>query len=288
VSVTLQKIFRLIPLLVTLSLSSCSRPSFSNFNQLGGLRILTIEALSNQSEVNPGTTVTLQPVVSDLNAGGRTINVTIKACVDPGVDIGADPECINPDITSTSSFSTTTLSSNGTYTGEAPTFTVTVPAAPANYVNAPAYEQYNGVSYLIIYSLQASDGSTVTAFKRIMVSSPGKIAKNLNPNFASIAGNGVPLGTNNVYNAATLKLVPSFQNAPETYQVMNLDGSFSTQIETLTTTWFITDGSMQYQRTTNGDSNQWQPEKPLTRGATMVVVSHDGRAGESYMILNFN
>ena len=164
-----------------LFLPTCGTSTLPTYVQLGDLRILTLQAQSNQSEVNPGTSgVTIQPVVSDINGGGRTLTVTVQTCADPGISLGAPPQCANVDSTSTSSFSTTTLSVNSTYTGLAPTVTVNVPASPTNYAAATTVEQYNGVAYLVFYTLSASDGTSVTAFKRIMVSSPSKVTKNLN------------------------------------------------------------------------------------------------------------
>src|SRR5205085_549270 len=107
--------------------------------------------LADQSEVNPGTSVTLQPVVSDLNGGGRTLSVLVQTCIDPGISFGAPTHCGTIDSSTTSSFASGTLSANGTFTGLAPTISVSVPAAPLNFVLAAANLKFNGVAYLVFY-----------------------------------------------------------------------------------------------------------------------------------------
>ncbi len=287
----LRKRFEPIFSFLILFFGSCNKQNFTEFNQLGELRVLTIQALSDQSEVNPGTSVTLKPVVSDLNGGGRTLDVTIQTCIDPGVDLGKKPQCTVPDSTISSSFSTTTLGANNTYTGDAPSFTVNIPSAPLNYIIAPLYVQYNGVSYLVIYTLKASDGTSVTAFKRIRISSPSKVTKNRNPAFSSISSNGNILNTNNIYNQNILELAPTFSVGPEGRQIMNADGSLRTDTDSILTTWFISDGKIKYQRTVNTDLNQWDlsdSKKPQNRGVVLVVVAHDGYEGQICSIFNFN
>lgn len=275
-------------LIACLGLLSCNKDTFPKYAQLGDLRVLTIKALADQSEVNPGTTVTLQPVISDLNGGGRTLSVEIQACIDPGVSLGAQPQCAHPDTTTSSSFATSTLSTGGTFTGDAPTFTIAVPALPLNFVIAPAYLKYNGVAYLIIYTVKAPDGTAVTAFKRLLVSDPSKTTKNKNPAIGAVTSAGAPLANSNTYSAAATDLGVTFTTGAETYQVMGSDGSLSTAKESLTTTWFFTDGTMKFQRTGNNDSNHWEPSKPGTRAAAIVVITHDGHGGEDYRKFEFN
>lgn len=272
----------------TLSCSGCGIPNFTKFVQLGGLRVLTIKA--NTPEVDPtGVSVQLTPAISDLNGGGRTLTVNVQTCADTGVSVGGAPACTNPDTNNTTTFSSTTLGSNNTYTGDGPVFTVNVPANPVNYSVAPAFMQYNGVAYLVLYTISAPDGSTVTALKRIVVSSPAK-TKNNNPAIGNVAANGAALAASNAFTSALLTLGISYTAAGESYQLMQPDGTLTTQTETLDTTWFYSDGSTEYDRTVNTDSNQWTPpdSHPSGRAAVLGVVTHDGRGGEDYQIYNFN
>ena len=160
-----------------------------------------------------------------------------------------------------------------------------------NYTIAPAYVQYNGVAYLVLYTISASDGSSVTALKRIVVSSKG--AKNNNPTIGSVSSNGAALSAfpgTNAFTNAVLTLAPSFSAGAESYQVMQPDGSLVGQTETLVNTWFYSDGSTQFDRTIAGDSDEWTtPEShPSGRAAVIVLTTHDGRGGEDAKVFNFN
>lgn len=267
---------------------ACNRTDFPKYSLVSGLRILTIKAMSDQGEVNLGTTVTLQPVVSDIGAGGRTLTATVTACLDPGNSIGEQPTCTNPDTSSTSTFSTTTLSSNGTYTGAAPTFTVTVPASLPVFSASPAYLRYNGVAYTVIYTLTAPDGNSTTAIKRIMISDSGKTIKNKNPAIASVTANGAALSATQAYSTSSLDLGIALSTGAETYQTMDPSGTLSSHSENVTTTWYFTDGEMKHQRTVGADSNHWDASKPSSRATALIVVVTDGRGGEDYSIFEFN
>ncbi len=269
--------------------AACADNNFPKYIQLGDLRILTLKA--NQSEVNPGTSgITIQPVVSDITAGGRTLNVTIQTCADPGISLGAAPACLVVDSNQTSSFSTSTLSSNGTFTGSAPTFTVNVPSSPSNYASANANSQYNGVPYLVFYTLTSTDGTSVTAFKRIIVSSPAKSSKNQNPVISSLTANGAPLTAVNTFTSVLQNLSIAFSVSPEIYNYMNPDASIASQAEIYTTSWFYSDGSDEFTRTTNTDPNQWTPPAahPTGRASVLVVITRDSRDGEDFQKYEFN
>lgn len=273
----------IVLLLLLLSLCACNKNDFPQYIQLGPLRVLTLASTGNP-EVNPGATVVLQPVISDLNGGGRTLSVNVQTCVDPGIGLGNLAICANPDTNTNSSFSSTTLGSNNVYTGLAPTVTVNVP----NLTLATSLQKYNGINYLVIYTISAPDGQTVQAFKRIVVTDPTKPSPNQNPVFSGVTANGTALAASNAYSSVLQNITPAFSVGAENYQVMLPDGSFEFFAENLTTTWFISDGSMEFERTFAADTNQWTPGKPSTRDAVLVLVAHDGRGGEGYQIFQFH
>ncbi len=279
---------RLLLSLTIICLVGCNKTDLPLYVKLGDLRVLTLKA--DQSEVNPGTSVTLQPVISDLDAGGRTLTVTVQSCIDPGVSVGALPQCLHPDSSTSSTFATSTLSSNGTFTGLAPSFVINVPAAPANYVAASPIAKYNGVIYLVIYTITAPDGTSVTSFKRLIVSDPSKTQKNANPAISSVTVNGTALAATTTFSSAGMDFNPIFSVAGESYQMKRPDGTLVSFSETLTNTWFYTDGSSKYFRTLGTDSDHWDPPsaKPTGRAAAVVLVSHDGRDGEDFKIFEFN
>lgn len=267
---------------------SCNRADFPKYSLVSGLRILTIKAMSDQGEVNPGTTVTLQPVVSDIGGGGRTLTATVTACLDPGNAIGEQPTCTNPDTSNTSTFSTTTLSANGTYIGAAPTFTIAVPSNLPVFSASPTYLRYNGVAYTVIYTLTAPDGNSTTAIKRIIISDSAKTVKNKNPAIASVTANSATLSATQTYATSSMDLGIALSTGAETYQTMDPNGNLSSHTENITTTWYFTDGEMKHQRTAGADSNHWDASKPSGRATALIVVVTDGRGGEDYSIFEFN
>jgi len=59
--------------------------------------------------------------------------------------------------------------------------------------------------------------------------------------------------------------VVSPASSSETYQVMQCDGSFLTRTEEMLNTWFVSDGSFDYSKTTGSTENVWGPpgSKPV-------------------------
>ena len=296
----------LIFILTYLSLAGvgCSNDGLPEYNQLGGLRILSIAA--NTPEANPDDTVTLTPVVSDFptskEAGGRTLTYAVEACVDPGVALGANASCAqNPTraVIAPSGTAVGALSPNSTsYTGTAPQVTIKIPKTILT-ARTPA-DQYNGVAYLVIYTLTATDtagtAETLTSIKRIIASSPSKTLKNTNPVLTGALADSQ--GFQTYLNALTygpspapVTLTPQFaQGSTETYSLLKNDGSYLSRAETLTTTWFYGDGTLKRFRTSAEDANTYTPPNEAPSGAhtelLFYVVTRDGRGGES--VLRFN
>ena len=135
------------PVLLVLGLAfasgSCSNSSFPSASQLGPTMILSLQL--SPPEVNPGATVTLTPLVSDLNGGGRALTYTIEACPDPGIAQGATPTCdTSPNLVTVASNQPLTGLTSPTYTGTGPTASITVPSNTLD--NQPSYAQYDGVN----------------------------------------------------------------------------------------------------------------------------------------------
>jgi hypothetical protein len=265
-------------------LMSCNQPDFPKYAVLGTLRILTVVA--STPEANPGDTVTFTPVLSDVDGQGRTINYSVQACIDPGVGVGVTPQCPSPDV---SSIQTGTLTiapgASQTYTGPVSTFTLTMPAAEAIFANRSAADQYNGVAYLVFYSISTTDGSRVDSFLRVNITSSAKTQKNQNPIITSVDLSDSP--TTSIISMPTTTLdfrVTSPASSAETYQTMRNDGSFVTHTEDLITTWFISDGEFDFTRTIGNSENAWGPPqpKPANRGIVMLVVTRDERGGQTF------
>ncbi|MFZ4405386.1 MAG: hypothetical protein ACOYOK_14905, partial [Pseudobdellovibrionaceae bacterium] len=172
-------------------LVACSKDTFPKYVALGDLRILAIKV--SAPEVNPGATVTLTPYLSDIGGDGN-LQYSWQACVDPGVGLGAEPTCDgNSTATSVTSGTINTLNSANTYTATANTFAVTVPSTIL--VGRATVDSYNGVNYIVLYSVTNSTGTTVKSFKRIVVSLSSKTSKNSNPSLSQILSSGVAVST---------------------------------------------------------------------------------------------
>jgi hypothetical protein len=273
----------------TVFMSACGANNFTDYNVLNSLRVLTI--IVDHPEANPGTTLNLTPILSDAKGAGRTLSYSIEACIDPGIGVGVQATCLKPD---PSSFQSGTLTiptgSTQTYTGAVASFSITLPDAATIFANRSSADQYNGVAYLVFYTLSAADGTTVTSFVRLMVSDSTKTQKNQNPVITSIDMNDVPInGVVSTPSQPTNFRVSSPGSSAENYQTESPTGGFNTKTETLVNTWFITDGSTDYQRTYGNAENKWTPpSSPAGHGIKILVVTRDGRDGATFQSIELN
>lgn len=261
-----------------LILTSCSGDDFPKYYKLGTLRVLTLVA--NNPEVAVGATVTITPVVSDIEGAGRTLTYEASACPDLGVAFGAEPTCEgNPLKVSLGTGNVTGLAGPN-YTGATNTFNVTVPAT--TLLGRTTADQYNGVAYLFVYKVTAPDGTNVRAFRRIIASS--RATKNTNPTLTQILSNGSALAA---LPAGDVSLSADYTaGSIESYQVQLSDGTLNSKAESLTTTWFVSDGKVQYTRTIGGESTKFTPPSaaPAGRNVLVIGVIRDARGGVSYSI----
>lgn len=286
----LKKIFKLSSLFFVTFISnfifSCSKSTLPDFNKLETIRILAFQ--TNTPEVNPGATVTLTPIISDLSA--TTMSYSVRACLDPGISVGADPSCDNNSSTQVIA-STTSLTAPGAaenWTGAADTVNVTVPASGVIFSGKTAAEKYNGVSYIVEYTLSDNLGNTTKAIKRIIVSDTAKTSKNSNPSISQIYGNGANLNSISANTKYSVSSDLSLSSA-ETYLTQLTDGSLTQSTENLAITWFITDGSTKYYRSTGVSSNEYTtPEQlPSTRSVYLIAIARDDRGGLSFIKKKF-
>jgi hypothetical protein len=256
--------------------TGCTKDTFPKYIELNDLRVIALQTAT--PEVVPGTLLTIDPYVSDIN-NTAPLTFIAEGCVD--ISYGAEPSCNgNPTMVSLGTGSAGTLS-GPTFTGSLTSFNATIPAAIL--VGRSAAETYNGVNYLITYAITNAQGKTVKSFRRIIVSDPSK-PKNSNPTVPAVFANGVSLGllAPGVAHEMTMTFGAS---SAETYNRMKTDGSMTTVTEELTTTWFITDGLMKFYRTSVADVNAYTtPESyPTTRSSFILVVVRDGRGGLSLL-----
>jgi hypothetical protein len=270
--------------------AGCNQPDFPKYETLGDLRILTV--IADLPEANPGDTVTFTPVLSDLNGQGRTISYTVQACIDPGVGIGLSPACTDPDPASL--LTGTMVISPGasqTYTGPVSSFSLIMPKADTIFASRRAADQFNGVAYLVFYSVSVPGNPPVDSFLRVIVSSSDKTQKNRNPVITSVDLNDSPIsGLAPIPVAPSNFRVTTPPGSAETFEIIQKDGSLTTQTEELINTWFIADGTLDFSRTIGSSENSWTPPKsrPTNRGMVMLVVTRDGRGGAAFQKVELN
>lgn len=255
-------------LLLTL-LFSCGDDRLPKVETLEGFRIIGIEASS--PEVSPGGSSTLRLFISDPQGGGRVINGSYIACVDPGISLGADVDCSKVPGSVSGSYTIDTNPLSGTlYTGFAGSMTANVPASILS--GRSARDQFNGVGYIVIFTFSV-DGKTVRSFKRVLATNRGSL--NSNPATPTILLNGSALSTvpREGDNVSVTGLTP------ETYQFQNVDGTTETRTESLEVAWFMSTGEVNRPKALAQDNSEFT-EAP---GPNFLILSaiRDGRGGFS-------
>lgn len=249
--------------------SSCGNDRLPKVEVLEGFRIIGIEA--SNPEVAPGGSSNLRVYVSDPQGGGRIINGSYVACVDPGISLGAAVDCSKVPGAVSGSYTIDTTPLSGTlYTGFSGTMTVNIPAGILT--GRSAREQFNGVGYIVIFTFTV-DGKTVRSFKRVLATSRGSL--NSNPATPTILLNGSALSSvpREGDNVSVTGLTP------ETYQFQNVDGTTETRTESLEVAWFMSTGEVNRPKAQAQDSAEFT-EAP---GPNFLILSaiRDGRGGFS-------
>ena len=261
-------------LVLLLFLSGCGGSSLPQYNKLESLRVLAI--LSSSPEVSPGATVTITPVISDVTGGGRSLTYNADTCIDPGVAYGAVPSCegLTSRVSIAANAAVTGLSSPQYTAAVTSTFSVTVPATILDGYST--VQQLLGVNYLVVIKITASDGTSVSAFKRILAST--NPTKNNNPSITRVEANGSTVVGTLFHSWVSLQPIFGAGSA-ESYTAILPDGSTRTVTEVLTTTWFISSGSLGATRTEGTATLGYSPPVGIP-AVSLVAVTRDGRGGE--------
>ena len=266
-------------------LISCGDDKFPEYVELKKLRVLALQAgaAGGAAEYSPGDVVTITPFVSDYYGGARALSYVAFACIDPGLAVGGEPSCAG--VPGTVSVGTGVAATPATSrTGSTTTLSVTIPATILTLQSAQS--SYNGVVYLVTYELTAG-GETVRAFKRIVVSESGKAAKNNNPVVTNLLSSGAVVGA---LPGGEVDLSISYPGSSvEAYSIKTDDLTLQSAQEQLLTTWFITDGELEFYRTLNADKTAYTPPgaPPSGRSALLVGVTRDGRGGVSVAVHSY-
>lgn len=234
-------------------------------------------------EVSSSTSsVTLTPLVSDPRGQGRTLTWRAETCVDPGIAYGA-ADC--------STSATRTDLGTGTVSGlSSPNYTasvgsLTVPILSVALYGRDSNTQFNGVAQVVFYTVQTQDGQSITAVRRIVIST--NPIKNSNPSFTVLNANGSQLTS--LPSSTVNSVTTDISNASkEVYSYRQSDGTEETAQEQLTTTFFASEGNFGATRLIDFDSTSYTPpaSRPDGRGIVIVVVVRDGRGGEANLVVN--
>lgn len=259
-------------------LASCGDDNFNKVEVLKGFRILSV-VMTNpvmDSEVQEGTVVRLQLYVSDAEGAVRTQPIvgTTTSCIDPGISLGAKVNC-DHDPSAPIPFTLHTNSPDlaaNLYTGLADDFVdVTVPVGI--FTGRSAREQFNGVSYIVIFNFTV-DGKEVSAFKRIVATNRFPLKLNQNPSGSSILLNGTAIATAPSEN----DILEVTSNLPETYEYITLDGNTETRTEELVVAWFVTQGEFDKPKSDVNESVKYLGSAPTVPSIVLTVV-RDRRGG---------
>ncbi len=216
---------------------SCGDTKFRKVEELETFRILGIKA--NTPEVNPGASVNLQVLVSDINGSGN-LSGNYITCIDPGISQGARVSCDHDETASESAVSidmtALTPSASGRTGLSSETFSVSIPATNVIYAGRSERERSNGVAYLAIFTING-----VTAFKRILVS-PRTVgdadnAPNTNPTGSTLSLNGSAAGLPS--DGDVLSVTTS---AAQVYRQTRVDGVVETRTERYEVAWYTSTG----------------------------------------------
>lgn len=265
--------------LFTIFTYGCGEADFTKFSRLGGLRMVGIEASVPEVDgtATGNVSVTLTPYISDIDAGGRTFNVTVFSCLDSGITRGGEPDCENPTTETSTTFDTSTLSADN-YTGSMGGYSITI-SNPASLIEDYSEQQrFNGVNYLVIFQLQQG-GETFRAVKAIPISE--RTTANSNPTIQNITFNEAAL-SNSPTSQGTLDMTLSA--GAETYEVMRGDGTKTTKTENLLISWFVSKGAVQPARIVESQSSTYYPSEDTS--ITLIGVVRDRRGGTDVVVLS--
>lgn len=265
------------------TLSACAEDDLPKYIELKELRVLALQAgaAGGLSEFSPGDNVTITPHISDYYGGVQALSYQAFACIDPGIQVGAEPSCAGvPGAVSVGSGAAAIPATSRT--GSTTSFSVTVPVAIL--AGRSTQSQYNGVTYLVTYALTAANGQSVSSFKRIVVSENTKITKNRNPQTSDLLANGATVAS---FPTGKVALSVSYPGSSlETYDSKKSDNSLQSSTEELLTTWFITDGELEFYRTVNTATTKFDPKGPApgSRQPLIIGVTRDDRGGVTILI----
>ncbi len=252
----------------------------NRFFELGEFRILAVQADTPEIDGTSSTpiAVSLTPIVSDIDAGTRNIDIDILACPDPGLQLGNEPSC-DATLATTQSIPYAQISSatlGSRKTGAMPAFTVNVP--PGLLTGQSSQTKFNGLDYLITMKFKAGS-ETLDTYKRITVSE--RTTKNTNPNIQNVLLDGNSTGSLSNRDKLTIDLASGSNE--ENYDYENLDGIQSEKTEVYTTSWFTFKGTTDLRRTFMDETAIFEINEDEANPFVMAIL-RDDRGGVAFKL----
>lgn len=256
-------------------LSSCGDDTFKKIDLLNEFRVLAIVA--DDSELAPGASTNVYPLISDISGGNRTIQGEVITCIDPGISRGASVSCdhdssatpVNYDI------DTSILTQGAQNSGLAQAQNITVPASI--FAGRSEREKFNGVSYLVLFTFDV-DGKKVTAFRRI--NATNRAQRNANPATPTINLDGTPILNRVPAKGSTLSATGP---TPESYQFITIEGITETRTESLEVAWYLSEGEINKPKSDANEAVEYKGDTP-TKPLLLMAIIRDERGGVSFSI----
>jgi len=268
--------FRLI--LISLFLVACGDMDQKKYYELNGLRILGI--IADLPEINSAQTVNLTPYLSYTDGGDTTLDISYKACIDPGITFGAQVTCDNYPAssvqTATTTFSTNAIGSANFYTGAMNQIPIPIPTSAFTILaTRDSQIKFNGLDYIVIFTItdQAKPQNTLKVIKRISLTTKTS-SLNINPTLGGpILADGSELTT---FPTSVTKLSLDGPSSAQAYDYESASG-LSSQDEIMTATWFASAGEFKYSRSDADAQNEFDPVGKTS--GVFVAVYRDNRGG---------
>jgi hypothetical protein len=269
-------------IIMTLSLcTSCDNADFVEFSELGGLRIVGVEASTPEIDGTSTATesVTLTPFISDIDAAGRVFSVTVTSCIDPTFSQTGTLGCSNPTSESYpngNSFDTNTLAASS-FTGAMDPITINI-NNPASLISQyPSQLQFNGVPLFVFFTI-SSGNESLSFVKEILITNRGQL--NQNPEIEDIVFNGSSLASG-PSQSGELNVTFTDTGGPQSFLEISSDGSTIDKTESFLISWFTSTGQVVPGRVLLGDSS----ELTTIDAAVIICVVRDRRGGTDVRIL---
>ncbi len=267
---------KLIACIFLILFGSCGDDNFKKYSSLKGFRVLGL--IANLPEVSDtNDTISITPILSDIENEGRSIKIKVEGCVDPGIANGEEIDCFGGQkyqLFSENLYDLSALLGGSYFTGAITPINVTIPSGVLN--GRSIFEQYNGIDYILVFTFFYEDKRILKSFKRIKVSS--RLEKNSNPTIDSVDAI--------LMTSSDQQLSINVSESPESFTFYDLTGKVATSSEVYYVSWFSSSGEIETSQVYLGEKTKINLGDSLPDELVLVVILRDGRGGVTYQLQN--